>query len=224
MTTVDQRPSPPDVSADDEERTLVDALRNGDERAFMRVLHLYHASMLRSARLFVRTDEIAEDVVQETWLGVLTGLPRYEGRASLRTWIHRILVNRAKSRGEREARTIPMSVLADRELEPNDPAVGADHFWDDPARWSGHWRSEPRPWAASAEDESLAAELRAHVRAAIGCLPLVQRTVISLRDVEGWSARDVCEVLEVSEANQRVLLHRARSRVRRHLGEYLHAG
>jgi RNA polymerase sigma-70 factor (ECF subfamily) len=224
MTTIDQRPSPPDVSTDDDERTLVQELRNGDEGAFMRVLHLYHGSMLRSARLFVRTDEIAKDVVQETWLAVLAGLPRYEGRASLRTWIHRILVNRAKSRGQREARTIALSVLADREAESIDPAVAAGHFWDDPARWSGHWRSEPRPWAASAEDESLAAELRAHLRGAIGRLPLVQRTVITLRDVEGWSARDVCEVLDVSEANQRVLLHRARSRVRRELGEYLHAG
>jgi RNA polymerase sigma-70 factor (ECF subfamily) len=169
--------------------------------------------MLRIAVGHVRTRAAAEEVVQDAWLGVVSGIGRFEGRSSLRTWILSILTNRARTRGEREARSVPLSSL---EGEPAvDPGrfLGCDH-----PRYPGGWSSPPLPWP---EEHVLAAETLAQVRAAIRCLPARQQEVIVLRDVEGWDPGEVCEALGLSVANQRVLLHRARSKVRGELERYL---
>ena len=202
-----------------DERELVRALREGDEAAFRKLAGDYHSSLLRVAQIYVSSHAVAEEVVQETWIGVLRGLDRFEGRSSLKTWIFRILTNIAKTRGEREGRTLPFSALQRPELVP-EAAVEPERFRppDDPA-WPGHWSSPPQPWNAP-EERLLGDEARRVVDGAIGGLPPAQRAVISLRDVEGWPAEEVCNALGVSETNQRVLLHRARSKVRRALEEY----
>jgi RNA polymerase sigma-70 factor (ECF subfamily) len=161
--------------------------------------------MRRLALTFVRTPAVADEVVQEAWLGVLRGLDRFEGRASLKTWIYRIVANVARTRGVREARSTPFS---------SEPSVDPDRFLPD-----GHWASPPEPWHTLLE-----AEARAIVDRAIEELPPQQQQVIALRDVEGWSSDEVCNVLELSETNQRVLLHRARSKVRSALEDYLREG
>jgi RNA polymerase sigma-70 factor (ECF subfamily) len=205
-----------------EDLRLVAALRAGDESAFGTLLDQYHQSLLRLALLYVPNRAVAEDVVQETWIGVLQGIRRFEGRASLKTWIFRILINRARTHGAREGRTIPFSALGNPAAEPGEPAVDADRFRpaDDP-RWPRHWATPPQSWAATPEERLLAQETRRQIAAAIAMLPPNQREVITLRDVEGWSAAEVCNVLGVSETNQRVLLHRARAKVRRALDAYL---
>jgi RNA polymerase sigma-70 factor (ECF subfamily) len=203
--------SKPDLA----ESRLVDALRAGDERAFAALVERYNGALLRLARGYCRSRGVAEEVVQETWLGVIEGIDRFECRSSLKTWIFRILTNKAKTRGEREARSIPFSTLAGPE-DDEGAAVDPGRFYDssDP-RWPGHWADAPRSWARIPEERLLSKETLACVERAIAELPLAQRTVISLRDVEGWGPNEVCEALGVSEANQRVLLHRARSKVRR---------
>jgi RNA polymerase sigma-70 factor (ECF subfamily) len=200
-----------------EETQLVDALRAGDESAFRELVQAYNASLLRVARIYVPTQAMAEEVVGETWLAVLEGLDRFEGRSSLKTWIFRILANRAKTRAVRERRTLPLSAF-DPERVP-EPALEPERFrgGDDP-RWPGHWAVPPTAWP---EDRLLAAETREKLAEAIEALPGTQRAVISLRDLEGWSAEEVCNALELSETNQRVLLHRARSKVRKALEDYL---
>jgi len=200
-----------------EDAQVVDALRAGDEDAFREFTRMHHASLLRVAQIYVPTRAVAEEVVQETWLAVLEGIDRFEGRSSLKTWIFRILANRAKTRAERERRTIPFSALQpDRVPEP---ALDPERFRDsEDGRWPGHWSTPPQPWP---EDKLLAAETREKLAQAIETLPASQRAVISLRDLEGWSADEVCNALELSETNQRVLLHRARSKVRNALEEYL---
>jgi len=213
------------VGADDAPRhddaRLVAALRRGDEAAFAGLVERYHGSLLRLARVYVGDSAAAEDVVQETWLGLLRGLDRFEGRASLKTWLFRVLVNRARSRAMRDGRTIPFSMLVDLETEAVEPAVDPARFRpaDDP-RWPGHWLLPP-----SADDlpeqRLLAGELTERVRLAVAALPPVQREVVTLRDIEGWTADEVCRALELSEANQRVLLHRGRSKVRAALEAYL---
>ncbi len=218
MTTQNEIPS---STRRDDEAALLASLRAGDEAAFVDLLDRHTAPMLRLARVFVATPEAAADVVQDTWLGVLRGLERFEARASLRTWIFRILVNRARTRGQGDARTVPFSALAAREADAETTTVDARQFSDDPASWPGHWLKDPRPWAPSAEDVQLSAELLARVREAIDRLPTGQRTVITLRDVEGWGSDEVCELLEITAGNQRVLLHRARARIRTHLDGYL---
>jgi RNA polymerase sigma-70 factor (ECF subfamily) len=165
---------------------------------------------------------VAEEVVQETWLGVLQGLGRFERRASLKTWIFRILVNRARTRGEREGRSVAFSDLISVELDGSEPTVEPDQFWPvDHPQWANIWVSYPRPLPSLPEEQALARELWAQIQRAIEALPPVQRQVIALRDVEGWGAEEVCGLLALSEANQRVLLHRARARVRRELDHYL---
>jgi RNA polymerase sigma-70 factor, ECF subfamily len=201
-----------------EEMQLVEALRGGDERAFEQLIRMYQAGLLRVAQIYVSSRAVAEEVVQETWLAVLNGIDRFEGRSSLKTWIFRILANRAKTRAEREGRTIPFSALRNPEGVP-ESAVDADRFQDpEHPRWPGHWASPPADWP---EDRLLGDETLGVIEDAIERLPAAQRAVISLRDVQGWSAEEVCNALEVSETNQRVLLHRARSKVRRALEEYL---
>ena len=191
---------------------LVERLRAGDEEAFMELIRELNPSLLRVARMFVPTSALAEDVVQETWLAVLNGINRFEGRSSLKTWIFRILTNTAKTRGERERRSVPFSTL-DPEEGGFEPAVERSRFTG-----TGHWAVLPRAWP---EDRLLANETRSMIERAIERLPPSQRTVITLRDVEGWTADEVRNALELSETNQRVLLHRARAKVRGALEQYL---
>jgi RNA polymerase sigma-70 factor (ECF subfamily) len=202
-----------------EDAHVVEALRRGDEAAFAALVRRYHASFLRVALVFVPSRAVAEEVVQDTWLGVLTGIGRFESRSSLKTWIFRILANTAKTRGQREGRTLPFSALRNPAGVP-EPAVEPERFLDQAhPHWPGHWATPPEPWGP--EERLLAKETQAVVAAAIERLPPGQRAVISLRDVEGWDADEVCNALELTETNQRVLLHRARSKVRRALEEYL---
>ncbi len=208
--------------ADDrsEERLLVDAVRRGDQAAFMRLVDELGPLLLRVARMYVPSQAVAEEVVQETWIGVLNGIDRFEGRASLKTWLFRVLVNRARSRAVRDARTIPFGDLANREIGGIDPAVDPDRFRPSTdERWPGHWLVPPL--AAQPEQQLLAGELHAHVRAAVAHLPPAQREVVTLRDIDGFAADEVCQLLDLSDANQRVLLHRGRSKVRAALEGYI---
>jgi RNA polymerase sigma-70 factor (ECF subfamily) len=201
-----------------DDAAAIAALRAGDERVFAELMRMYNASLLRVALIYVASRAVAEDVVQETWIAVLRGIDRFEARSSLKTWIFRILTNIAKTRGQREGRTVPFSALERPETVP-EPAVDPSRFR--PAnheRWPGHWASKPVPWP---EERLLAAETRAVVERAVEQLPPAQRAVISLRDIEGWSAEEARNALGVSETNQRVLLHRARSKVRQALEDYL---
>jgi RNA polymerase sigma-70 factor, ECF subfamily len=218
VTSIDADPDRPQSSFDEEDRRTVAALLAGDEEAFQELVERYHGSLLRLAMTYVRPRSAAEEVVQDTWLGVLRGLPAFEGRSSLRTWIYRILVNQARTRGVRESRSVPFSALGG----DDEPAVDPDRFLPagHPA-YAGHWAAAPRAWEDIPETVLLAAETRAEVLRAIESLPPQQREVITLRDVEGWSSAEVREALDLSEANQRVLLHRARAKVRARLEEYL---
>jgi RNA polymerase sigma-70 factor (ECF subfamily) len=201
-----------------DEAQLVEALRAGDEDAFRELVREYQPSLVRVARIYVPTHVAAEEVAAETWLAVLNGLDRFEGRSSLRTWIFRILTNIAKTRAVRDGRTLPFSALQDPGRVP-EAAVDADRFLDpEHPRWPGHWAVKPEAWP---EDALLAAETRDVIAGAIETLPATQRAVISLRDVEGWSSEEVRNALDLSETNQRVLLHRARSKVRAALESYL---
>lgn len=206
------------TQAEAAEAELLDALRAGQESAFAALVREYHASILRVARIYVSSPATAEEVAQETWLAVLNGLDRFEGRSSLKTWIFRILTNIARTRAQREARSLPFSSLGD---ETSEPAVDADRFALAGGRWAGHWKSYPERWDTLPEERLLGDEARASVERAIDGLPPTQRQVITLRDVEGWSSEEVCSALEISETNQRVLLHRARSKVRQALESYL---
>jgi RNA polymerase sigma-70 factor (ECF subfamily) len=206
------------LSAD--ELRLVTGLRSREEAAFVELVERYRPSLLRLALTFVRTPAVAEEVVQETWLGVLNGIDRFEGRSSLGTWIFRILTNRAKTRGEREARSVPFSALAAAE-ELEGPSVDPARFRGRDELFYGHWSSPPRPWTDVPQERLLARETRERIAAAIKDLPPAQREVITLRDVEGWSSEEVCNALGLSETNQRVILHRARAKVRQSLAEYL---
>jgi RNA polymerase sigma-70 factor (ECF subfamily) len=200
------------------EAQLVEALRAGDEEAFAELVREYNPSLVRVARMYVSTQAAAEEVAQETWLGVLNGLSRFEGRSSLKTWIFRILTNIAKTRAVRDGRTLPFSALQEPGRVP-EAAVDADRFFaDDHERHPGGWSSPP---PVLPEDRLIASETRAVISQAIDALPANQRAVISLRDVEGWSSDEVRNALDLTEVNQRVLLHRARSRVRQALEEYL---
>jgi RNA polymerase sigma-70 factor, ECF subfamily len=220
MTPIETDDLPAAHEASPEDIRTVEALRAGDEEAFRELVGRYHASLIRVALMYVRTRAVAEEVVQDTWIGVLRSLPRFAGRSSLRTWIFRILANQARTRARREARSVPFSSLAG--ADDNAPAVDPDRFLsaDHPA-FPGHWTSPPQSWGAIPEERLLARETRDRVLEAIEALPASQRTVITLRDVEGWSSDEVRNLLEISEGNQRVLLHRARSKVRRALEDYL---
>jgi len=200
----------------DDARQVADLLA-GDEEAFISLVRREHASMVRHAEQFVSSRASAEDVVQEAWAAVLAGLPRFEGRSSLRFWIFGIVANRAKSRGVREGRCVPLSVLAD---EDEEDSVDADRFFPPGSPQAGRWMRPPERWP---EDLLEQAETLAVVRAAIERLAGMRRQVIKLRDVEGWSAKETCALLGITEGNQRVLLHRARSRVRADLERHFSA-
>ena len=201
------------------EADLVARLREGDEDAFETLVDRHYGMMLAVARGYVRTRAIAEEVVQEAWVGVLNGIDRFEGRSSLKTWIMRIVANIAMSRGEREARSVPFSSLAAEEHD--EPAVEPDRFRAESDAFPGHWRAYPGNWASLPDDALLSRVTVDVVLRAIEELPAAQRVVITMRDVAGCSAEEVCGTLDVSEGNQRVLLHRARSRVRGALERHL---
>jgi len=209
----------PDAPGDDPR--LVEALRRGDEAAFSALVERHHPSMLRLARLYLPDPVSAEEAVQDAWLGVLRGLRGFEGRSSLKTWIFRILVNRAKTRRRRDrsllSRTSPLPGI---ENDPDAWPRGWFRSASDPLA-PHHWARFPPRWQPTPEDGLLSRELRARLEEAIRALPPIQQQVITLRDVEGWSAEDVCNVLDLRETNQRVLLHRARARVRRALARHL---
>ena len=199
------------------EADLLARLRAGDEAAFEALVARHYGTMLAVAQTYVKGRAVAEEVVQETWLAVIQGLDRFEGRAALKTWILAILVNKAKRRGAREARVLPFAALV-----PDDeqPAVSPERFRGPEDAFPGHWRAYPGNWQAADVAVEDRETLRVAMRA-IAELPPTQQTVIRMRDVEGYSAEEVCSALEVSEANQRVLLHRARSKVRAALEEHL---
>jgi len=199
-----------------DDHVLVPALRQGDEAAFEWLLDRYSAPLCRLARSYVSNAAAADEVVQETWLAVITGIDRFEQRSSLKTWVYRVLVNIARSKGVKEHRSVPFASLGD-ELDGDERSVDPERFRGHHDRWPGHWAAPLAAWDEEPEDHLLGRETLAVVANAISALPANQQTVITLRDVEGWNSVEVCNALEISETNQRVLLHRARSRVRRAL-------
>ena len=202
----------PDPTPRLDEAVLVKALQAGDEATFRALVRRYHPALVRLARASVASQAVAEEVAQDTWLAVIRGIGRFEGRSSLKTWVFRILVNQARARGTREQRTVPMSSWAGG--GDGEPAVDPDRFVPEGRRWAGHWSDPPVPWRDLPAEHLAGEETMAVVAQAIEGLPDRQRQVMTLRDVEGWSALEVCDLLELTEGNQRVLLHRARSRVR----------
>jgi RNA polymerase sigma-70 factor (ECF subfamily) len=204
-------PSTSPAAAYADEFALIERLRSGDERTFQTLVDRLHGTMLAVARTYVKTGADAQEVVQEAWLGVLNGLDRFEGRSSLKTWILRIVANTAMTRGKREARSMPFSSLVP---EGEEAAVEPERFRGSDDAFPGHWAGYPTDWRSLPEEALLGRETISVIQHAIEDLPEAQRTVITLRDIHGSSADEVCEVLDVSAANQRVLLHRARSRVR----------
>jgi RNA polymerase sigma-70 factor (ECF subfamily) len=191
---------------------VVARLRARDETMFTVLIDAWSPGMLRAARAYVADDHTAHDVVQEAWLGVLRGIDRFEARSSLRTWAYRILVNRAKTRGVRDARAIPTAGLVPAG-EDQGPTVDPARFRGPGDPYPGHWRSSPPAWP-SPEDDAVAAETRRELAAALAGLPARQRVVVTLRDVAGHSGQEVCDLLSISAANQRVLLHRGRAALR----------
>jgi RNA polymerase sigma-70 factor, ECF subfamily len=208
----------PSPSADND-KAVIAALRGGDEQAFSALVDRHSAAMVRVAMAYVPSRAAAEEAVQEAWIAVIRGIDSFEGRSSLKTWIFRILTNVAMRAGSRERRSVPFSALAAAE-DTGEPTVDPDRFL--PAnheRFPGHWSIMPTRWPTP-EEGLLAGETREVIVAAIAELPKAQRTVIALRDIEGWSSEEVCEALEISAGNQRILLHRARSRVRAAIEDY----
>jgi RNA polymerase sigma-70 factor (ECF subfamily) len=199
-----------------EDALLVKGLRAGDEAAFAAVMRMYGRGMLRVAEMYVSSRAVAEDVVQEAWVGVLRGIGRFEGRSSLKTWLYRIVANTAKTRGVRESRSVPFSSLGD---DGDEGTVDADRFLGSGDRFPGHWAVPPQAWAP--EGRLLADETLEVVERAIDKLPPAQRAVITMRDVQGFTSEEVCNALDLTETNQRVLLHRARAKVRSALEEYM---
>jgi RNA polymerase sigma-70 factor, ECF subfamily len=201
-----------------EDHELVQRLRDGDEAAFMELIDRYGAMMLRVAQMYVRDRATAEEVVQETWLAVLNGIDRFEERSSLKTWLFRILSNRAKTRGQRDGRMVPFSALVAEGTEGDEPAVDPDRFLGPDSPRPGAWAVPPIPWP---EDRLLERETLGVIEMTIAGLPEAQRDVILLRDVDGWTPMEVSDVLGITDGNQRVLLHRARSKVRAALEAYM---
>jgi RNA polymerase sigma-70 factor (ECF subfamily) len=208
-----------DLLASPQDLAVVERLRAGDESAFMMLVEQHQAPMLRIAGMYVSSRTVAEDVVQEAWLGILKGLDGFEGRSSLRTWMYRILVNIAKTRGVREGRSVPFSALAGDDA--TEPAVPEERFHGPDGRFPGGWSSLPHDWRGVPEDRLLGSETLSVIAEAIRRLPPMQAEVIRLRDVLGWSSEEVRNALDLTETNQRVLLHRARSRVRAAVEGYL---
>src|SRR3954470_13800214 len=201
--------SSPDPTAAD--AALLERLRAGDEAAFEALVARHYGTMLAVAQNYVKGRAVAEEIVQEAWLGLIRGLDRFEGRSSVRTWILSIVVNQARTRGTREARSVAFTALA---AEGDEPGVDPDRFRGPGESYPGHWRAFPGDWGRSADTAVQDCEALRVVMGAIAGLPPPQQTVIRMREVEGYSSEEVCDALGVSEGDQRVLLHRARSRVR----------
>lgn len=206
------------ASADD--LRLIEQLRRGNEAAFVSLIDRYAAAMLRLAMAYVKVWAVAEEVVQETWVAVREGINRFEGRSSLKTWMFRILTNCAITRAQREGRSIPFASLQEHDSDLAEPAVDPDRFFPSDHQRAGHWISFPSNWVEMPEECLLSQETRASIEGAIAALPPSQREIIILRDVEGWTSEETCNFLGISEGNQRVLLHRARSKVRGMLEKY----
>ena len=200
---------------------VVASLRAGDEQTFRELYERHYAAMKRVARSHVESDAVAEEIVQETWVGILTGIDRFEGRSALGTWIFSILLNQAKSHSSRERRTLPFSSISPS--GEDETAVPADRFQKDDEAWPGHWATPPRPWQRP-DRRVLSLETRERIRHAMVGLPERQRLIVGLRDVDGLSSGEVCSVLGLSRENERVLLHRGRSRLRAALEEYVDGG
>jgi RNA polymerase sigma-70 factor (ECF subfamily) len=203
-----------------DETVLIESLRCGDEIAFTALLDEHYAAMVRFARIYVRDRAVAEEVVQETWEAVVKGIDRFKAQSSLKTWIFRILTFRAQTHARGENRSIPFSTYWSPDTDSQERAVEPERFHIT-GRWPGHWVSLPQNWDELPEDRVLSRETYAYIQQAIEALPPQQREVITLRDVEGWTVAEVCDLLGVTDVNQRVLLHRARSRVRRALEQLL---
>ena len=204
-----------------EERDLLRALRRRDEAAFASIVDAHGSWMLRTARSFVGSRAVAEEVVQETWVSALRALDRFEGRSSLRTWLFTILVNAARRQAVREGRSISLSDLARREAAVAEPEFADRLFDGSHPRWPDAWTTVVAAWDRLPEERLLAGEIREGIETAVDALPSAQRIVFSLRDLEGWSAEEVCNALSISDSNQRVLLHRSRLKVRAALERYL---
>lgn len=216
-------PRPPDgppTGPSPDDQALVERLRGGDEGAFAGLVTAWSPTMLRVARGHVSTDASSEEIVQETWMAVIKGLDGFEGRSSLRTWVFRILTNLAKTRGVREARSVPMSSWAP--VADDGPTVDPDRFQSAGTDFAHNWTpvGAPAPWVPGPEQSAVAGETRRLLAAALAELPDRQRTVVTLRDVQGLTSAEVCAALDLSEANQRVLLHRGRAKLRAVLEDY----
>jgi RNA polymerase sigma-70 factor, ECF subfamily len=200
---------------------LIAELRAGNEGAFERLIGQNHAGVVRLAQHYVHDRATAEDVAQEAWIGVLRGLDRFESRSSLRTWIYGIALNTAASRARSQRRTIAFSAVPAGQDEGFEPAVEPSRFRGRNEPYPGGWSAFPPSWGDAPEQRLLSAEVRQHIYAALDTLPIGQRTVVTLRDIDGLSAAETCNVLGLSESNQRVLLHRGRSKLRRAIERYL---
>jgi RNA polymerase sigma-70 factor, ECF subfamily len=197
------------------EKELLARLRAGDESAFAELVDALHVGLLAFARTFIQSPSLAEDIVQETWVAVIRGLHAFEGRSSVKTWIFSILVRRARSMAARDA----------RQSDPRQDGVGRASEWSPGQGRHGLWEETPIPWALEAPDVILQSfEALEVLQSALDALPETQRQVVILRDVEGLPAMDVCNILDLSETNQRVVLHRARARLRRALDRYMQDG
>jgi RNA polymerase sigma-70 factor (ECF subfamily) len=205
---------PTTIHPADDDVQLLAALKRRDEAVFVALVERYQHSLLRLALVYCRSMAVAEEIVQDTWLGVIQGIDRFEGRASFKTWLFQILVNRARTRAEREGRAVSFSSLAEEAEAPGEPAVPPERFRSADDKWPNNWALPPQSWGESADAALLAGETMDLVNRAIAQLQPAQQQVITLRDIEGWTSEDVCNVLMISETNQRVLLHRARSHVR----------
>jgi RNA polymerase sigma-70 factor (ECF subfamily) len=195
-----------------DDAAVVAAIRGGDESAFVAFAAAHQSSLLRLARLWTKNDALADEVVQETWMTMLEGIERFEGRSSLKTFLCGTVINIARSRARKEGRTVPMSSLGSP--QEDEPAVDPSRFAGSDVPWADHWRVPPKPFPDDPEGGAMRAELRAQLEEAIAELPEPQRSVLMLRDVEGLSGEEVCNALGLTDTNQRVLLHRARSKIR----------
>jgi len=208
------------VVAPSADAATIERLLAGDEATFMMLVDQNQPSMVRLAQMYVSSHAVAEEVVQEAWIGILKGLPSFEGRSSLRTWMYKIVTNVAKTRGVREGRSLPFSSLAGEHDDPVDPSW----FQGPDESFPGGWRTFPDDWRGIPKDRLLGRETLDQISRALDGMPPMQAEVVRLRDVQGWSSDEVCNALDLSETNQRVLLHRGRSRIRRDLDAYLSEG